>query len=251
MAEAMATAAETPNPPAKSFLARVIGVIFSPGATFADIAQHPNFIAPLVLAIVASVAVTETMLAKIGMERIVRMSIERSGRTSSMSAAQMEQAVQQGARIGGIIAHVMGVLGPGIFLLILAGLGILILVPVFGAKANFKTVFSVSCYAYIPALLGALITIPVMLFGDPETFNPQTPMPSNPAFFMDQQTASKALYALASSVDIFTIWLLIVLSIGLSAASAYKVKTRSVFLVYLGLWALWVLAKVGWVALVG
>ena len=251
MADAMATTAETPNPPAKSFLARLIGVFFSPGATFADIAQHPDFIAPLVLAIVASVAVTETMLAKIGMERIVRMSIERSSRASSMSATQMDQAVQQGAKIGGIIAHVGGVIGPCIFLLILAGIGILILVPVFGAKTNFKTAFSVTCYAYMPAILGALVTIPVMIFGDPETFNPQTPMPSNPAFFMDQQTASKALYAFASSVDLFTMWLLVMLAMGLSAASAYKVKTRSVFLVYFGLWALWVVGKVGWAALAG
>ncbi len=251
MADAMATAAEVPNPPAKSVVARLIGVFFSPGATFADIAQYPNFIAPLVLAIVASVAVTETMLAKIGMERIVRTSIERSNRASSMSPEQMDQAIQQGAKIGAIVAHVLGALGPGIFLLILAGIGILILVPIFGAKTNFKTVFSVTCYADMPAVLGALITIPVMLFGDPETFNPQTPMPSNPAFFLDQQTTSKALYAFASSVDIFTIWLLIVLSIGLSAASAHKVKTRSVFLVYFGLWALWVIGKVGWAAIAG
>ncbi len=251
MAEAMTAAAEAPNPPAKSFPARLIGVFFSPGATFADIAQHPGFIAPLVLAIVASVAITETMLAKIGMERIIRMSIERSSRASSMSADQMNQAVQQGAKIASIIAHVGGVLGPGIFLLFLAGIGMLILVPIFGAKTNFKTVFSVTCYAYMPAILGALITIPVMLFGDPETFNPQTPMPSNPGFFLDPQTASKALFAIASSVDIFTIWLLIVLSIGLSAASAYKVKTRSVLLVYFGLWALYVIGKAGWAALAG
>ncbi len=251
MADAMATAAETPNPPAKSFLARLIGVFFSPGETFADIAQRPDFMGPLVLAMVVSIAFSETLLAKIGMERIIRMSIERSGRASSMSADQMNQAVQQGAKIGGIITHVSGVLGPGIFLLILAGIGILILVPVFGAKANFKTVFSVTCYAYLPAVLGHLITIPVMIFGDPETFNIQTPMPSNPGFFLDPQTASKALYAFASSVDIFTIWLLIVLSIGLSAASAYKVKTRSVFLIYFGIWALYVLGIVGWAALTG
>ncbi len=251
MTETMVAGAPTSNPPARSFLARLVGVFISPGETFADIAQHPGFVAPLILVIVASMAATEVMLAKIGMERVIRLSIERSSRASMMSTEQIEQAVQQGARIGTIIAHLMGPIGPVFFLLLLAGIGMFILVPIFGVTANFKTVFSVTCYAYMPAILGLLASIPVMIFGDPEQFNPQSPFPSNPAFFLDPQTTSKAFYALASSLDIFSIWLLIVLSIGLAAASAQKVKARSVFLVYGGLWVLWVAAKAGWTALMG
>ncbi len=75
----MSTVVESPGegaPPSNSVAARFVGVLFSPGPTFEDIARKPDFIAPLVALVVASVAVTETMLAKIVMERIVRMSIE-------------------------------------------------------------------------------------------------------------------------------------------------------------------------------
>ncbi len=76
--------AEVLEPP-KSFAARFAGVFFSPGATFADIARKPDFIPPLVAGILASMVVTETMLWKIGMERIMRQQIEHSSRGATMT----------------------------------------------------------------------------------------------------------------------------------------------------------------------
>jgi hypothetical protein len=251
MGDVVASTPEPSIPPAKSFPARVAGVFLSPGEAFADIARKPDFIAPLILAIVAAVAVTESMLAKIGMERIIRTSIEQSGRASSMSPEQMEQAVHQGARIAGIFAHVFGVLGPPIYLAILAGIGLLIVNAIFGAHANFKTAFSVACYAYLPAILGGLMALAIILFGDPERFNAENPIPSNVGFFLNPLETSKPLYKFAASVDIFTLWLIILLGIGFSEAAGRKVKPRSVFLVFFGLWVLWILGKVAWAALMG
>ena len=88
--------------PAGSFLSRALGVFISPGAAFEDIARKPDFIAPLIVATVSAIAVTETMIGKIGMERIVRKQIEMSSRASQMSADQIEQGVRQGALYGTI-----------------------------------------------------------------------------------------------------------------------------------------------------
>src|SRR5579859_7223685 len=52
--------AEHAEPP-KSFVERFIGVFISPGETFADIVRKPDFIAPMIVLIVITVAVTETM----------------------------------------------------------------------------------------------------------------------------------------------------------------------------------------------
>jgi len=251
MGDVVASSPEPSIPPAMSFPARVAGVFLSPGEAFADIARKPDFIAPLILAIVAAIAVAETMLAKIGMERIIRTSIEQSGRASSMSPEQMEQAVHQTARITTIITHVFGVLGPPIYLAILAGLGLLIVNAIFGAHTNFKTAFSVACYAYLPAILGGLMALAIILFGDPERFNAENPIPSNVGFFLNPLETSKPLYKFAASVDIFTLWLLILLGIGFSHATGRRVKPLSVFLVYFGVWMVWVLGKVGLAALTG
>ncbi len=234
------------GPPAPgSFPSRFAGVFFSPRETFADMARNPGFIAPLIALIVSSVAVAETMLAKIGMERIVRMSIEQSKRASSMTPEQMQQAVEQGARIGSILVHLSGLLGGPIFMAIVAGIGLLIVNGIFGAQANFKTAFSISCYADLVAVLSALMALAVIFFGDPEHFNAQNPVPSNVGFFLNPLETSKPLMALASSFDIFSLWFMALLGIGFSEATRRKAKALSVFLVYFGVWMIYVLGKVG------
>jgi len=228
-----------------SFLQRCAGVFVSPRETFADIARTPDFIGPLVIAVLASAAVVETMLARIGIERIVRMSIERSSRASSMSPEQIERAVTQGAKVGAVLAPLSGLLGPVVALLVIAGVGLLIVNAVFGAQLNFARVFAVTCYANLVGLLGAMMAITVILFGDPEHFNTQDPMPTNPGFFLNPVETSKPVMALAGSLDLFTIWFMALLGIGLSEATGRRVKALTIFLSYLGLWALWVLVKMG------
>jgi len=231
--------------PALSFPERLLGVFISPGETFADVARKPGFWAPLIAIVVGALAVIETMLWKIGLERMARMSIEQGGQASRMSPDQIDQAVRLAVRIGGITTHVFGILGPPVILLIIAGLGLLIVNPILGAQAKFKTVFSLVCYADLISLLGSLMAVAMILFGDPEQFNVENPVPSNVGFFLNPHEVSKPLYALASSADIFTIWLLILLGLGLSKGTGGKVKPLPVFLVYTGIWVLLVLAKVG------
>lgn len=233
-------------PPSKSFAERFLGVFYSPGSTFADIARRPDFIAPLIVAIVSYIAVSETMLAKIGMERIVRMSIERSGRASRMSPEQIDQAVSQGAKFGAIFTHLGGFVGPPIFLLIVAGIGLLIMNAILGQRLSFKTAFAVACYANLVGVLGALMAVAMILLGDAENFNPQNLMPSNPGFFLNPLETSKPLFALAGSLDVFSFWLMGLLGVGFSQASGGKVKALTIFLVYFGIWMLYVLCKVGW-----
>ena len=231
--------------PAQSFPERLMGIFISPVETLADVARKPDFVAPLILGVLGAIAVTETMLWKIGMERIIRTSIEQSGRASSMSPEQMDQAVHQGARIGGILAHLGGIVVPPIALLILAGLGLLIVNLILGGQTKFKTVFSLICYANLVSLLGSLMAVAVILFGDPDHFNAQNPVPSNVGFFLNPHEVSKPLYSLASSADIFTIWLLILLAVGLAEGTGRKVKPLSILLLYAGFWVVWILVKAG------
>lgn len=231
--------------PPKSVFERLVGVFVSPGATFADIARKPDFIAPLIVGILATMAVIETMLARIGVERIVRQSLEQSGRASNMSPEQTQQAMEQGAKFTGIFMHLTGLLAAPIVLLIVAGLGLLIMNAIFGSQLKFKTAFSVACYANLVSVLGAVIALVMILLADPEQFNAQNPVPTNPGFFLNPRETSKPLLSLLSSLDIFTIWFMALLGIGFSAAANRKVKSTTVFLCFAGLWAIWVLGKIG------
>jgi hypothetical protein len=231
--------------PAQSFPERLMGIFISPVETLADVARKPDFLVPLIVLILATVAVTEILLWKIGLEHLVRMGLEQSSAASRMSPEQLEAVVHQQVRIATFTTHPAAVLGVPIILLILAGLGILIVNVIFGARAKFKTVFSEICYADLVTLLGSLMAIALIWFGDPDHFNQSNPIPSNIGYFLNPHEVSKPLYSLASSIDIFTIWFLILMSIGLSEASGRKVKPLSVFLVYGGIWMLWILLKIG------
>ena len=243
------TVPQATPPESLSWWDRFIGVFYAPVSTFADIARKPDFLFPLIAVVISSVAVTETLLAKIGIERIIRTSLEQSGRASRMSPEQLDRAVSRGAQFGAIIAHVAGVLGPPIVLLLFAAIGLGLLNLVFGAQVNFLTSLAVTCYAYLPGILAGLMGLAMILFGDPEHFNAQTPIPSSVAFFLDPTDVPKPLYSLAASFDIFWLWFLALLGIGFSEASGKKVKALPAFLSFFGIWMIWVLGKMGLAAL--
>jgi len=241
-------AAESPAP--QSFPARFLGVFVSPRETFADIARRPDFIAPLIVLILVSIAASEVVLAKINLASIVRSQIEHSSRASSMTPEQMQQAVEQGSRIGAIFGHV-GFLFVAIGLLIIAAICLAVVNAIFGGGINFKMALAVTCYANLVTVLMSLIVVAVVLFGDAEHFNPQSPAPTNPGFFLNPNETPKPLLSLAGSLDVFTLWVIALLGVGFSEATGRKVKTASLTLTIFGVWLIWVLIKMGFSTLGG
>ncbi|MGH9434180.1 MAG: YIP1 family protein, partial [Terriglobia bacterium] len=224
---------------------RLFGVVFSPGEAFAAIARKPGFVAPLVTLVISSVALTESMLAKIGAAQIVRNSLVTSGRAKNMTPDQIDQAVSQGAKFAAVLMRVIEVVGVPIFLLIVAAIALLIVNAILGGEIKFKTAFSVVAYADIPAVLATVIGIVMIFFGDLSHFDPNNFLPTKLSFFMNPEQVSKPLFAFASSVDIFYFWFMILLGIGLSAATGRKVKPLPIFLGFFTVWVLIAVVKVG------
>jgi hypothetical protein len=247
MADAMTTTSEAPNPPAKSFFTRLVGVFISPGETFADIAQKPDFIVPLIVVIVLNVAGTEAFLAKIGIEPVIRWAMEHSSRTANMTPEQIQQTITRMVGIQTILAHVASVLWIPFVTLIVALIGWVTVKTIFGAEISFKTAFSVAAYAYLVNIIYVVITGAMIFLGDPAhaISNPQNLGPTSLGFFLNPVDTPKPLLALGGSLEIFTIWYMVLLGLGFSEASHGKAKFVSVFLVFLGLWLVMTLAKMG------
>ena len=246
----MGTAGAVPVPEdqaGQSFISRLVGVFLSPGETFEDVVRKPDFVVPLAVGIAVAVSATELFLARVDMSAIIRWAMEHSSRAANTPPEQMDQMVERIAHFQAIAAHVGGVLWVPVAVLVAGLIGMIALSTVFGGKVSFKTAFSIASYGYLVVIPETLILSIMVLFGDPQHIisNPQNPAPVTLGFFLDPATTSKPVMSLVSSVDIFTFWLMAVLSIGFAAASVRKAKASSMFFLYFGLWVVWALIKMG------
>ena len=98
-------------------------------------------------------------------------------------------------------------------------------------------------YGALPTVIWASVAIVSLLAGaNPEGFNVQNPIASNPAYFMDQ-AASPFFYGLASALDVFIIWSVVLMAIGFARNS--RLKTSTTFAAVAGWYLLYKLIASG------
>lgn len=231
------------EPPAKNSFERIAGVLFAPVDTFRDIARKPDILVPLIVLLVLALASAIIFVPRMDVDAMVQAQMEQSGR--QMSDADMAQA----AKFSGSLMKVMGYLSPVwaiLIWLVIAGV-LLLAFRLFGGEGNFKQAFSATLYAWIPNTIGGIITT-IIVFArgkvDPTTM--ATLVKSSPAFLVDQKDNPIA-FALLSSLDIFTIWTLILLILGFAALSKFS-KGKAAAIV-ISLWLVTVVVKLGFAAL--
>jgi hypothetical protein len=120
----------------------------------------------------------------------------------------------------------------------------------FGGKATYGAVFAVWFYASLPAIFQSLLgAIVIFLTSTPETFNLNNFTPTNIGAFLNPMETNKALYTLATAIDLVTIWSLILAGIGVSIVAG--VKRSSGYIAVFGWWGIITVVKVGYAAITG
>jgi hypothetical protein len=219
-----APATPAPDPgPKPNPVQRIIGVIFSPDATMASIAKRPDWVVPLVIIVVLALANGVLTASRIDFGAPAR---EAMAQNKNLSQEQIDRAERMSVGIGKV-AKFIGPVIAVIIILIVAG-ALLLTVRLFGGEGDFKQAFAVTCYGWIPNLLqGVVLTIIIFAKGA-TNINPQslaTMVRSSPAFLVDMKTQPMA-FALLSSLDLFTIWVVVLLVIGFAYVGRIS-KTKS------------------------
>jgi hypothetical protein len=230
-----------PDAPRMSAVSRVAGVFFEPSKTFEDIGRRPTWLVPLLLLIVATLAVVTVTAKRVGFEQVIRQQFENSSRAAQMTAEQREQAIAMQVRVGGMFAYAVPIFLP-IYYLVVSGV-MLGFTAMMSAGLRFKQVFAVVCHANLPALVSALLTIVVMFLKNPTEINVQNPLAFNPAAFMDPASTSKFVYSLSSSLDLFSFWIMFLMATGFKAAAGRKLSFGGALAAVVIPWAVWVLLK--------
>jgi len=71
-------------------------------------------------------------------------------------------------------------------------------------------------------VIGAVLGVVSLFAGvDPAGFQARNPVATNPAYFMDP-AGNKFLYAMASTLDVFVIWTIILVGVGFACNSKVK-----------------------------
>ena len=221
--------------------ARITGVFFEPGKTFQDIGRRPTFLVPLLLIIVGTIAFTVAMGQHIGWQQIVRQSMENSSRAAQMTPEQKEQAIATGAKVASIMGYSSAIIVPLMYVIMAAVL--LGMTAMMSAGLRFKQVYAVVVYSGLPGILFAILGCVVMFLKKPEDFNVNNPLMFNIGAYLDPQTTSKFIYSLATSIDLFSFWMIALVAIGLKAVAGKKLSSGGAWAAVVAPWAVYVLAK--------
>ena len=244
----MTTAAENEPPVAAndSSLGRLVRVLVQPGQTFRAIAARPSWVAPLVVLALLTTALGYLVATRIDFEPTVRLQSERSG--AQLSAEQLDERVETIKKATPYVALAQGLIAaPAIYLVValLFWVGFKLL----GSELGYQASLATTLHAMLPLGLAALLGIPVIW--NRANFSPDEArsgafLASNLAALAPEGTGRIA-NALLGSVDLFSIWAIILLVIGYRIVA--KVSRGAAAGVVLAIWLLGVAVKVGLVAL--
>src|SRR6201984_477524 len=144
MATASMPAPDAQSQPAISPIGRIIGVFFSPKATFEDIVRIPRWVLPVALLTLFSIGVSFAINQRINWREFISQQMEKSPQAANLSAEQKEQRIEGGAKFSPVFTYCIGVLGPilGILIVGLVMWGAYSLLG--GANTNFGTAFAIT-----------------------------------------------------------------------------------------------------------
>jgi hypothetical protein len=223
--------------------ARIIDTFIAPSKTFTDLRRSASWWAPFLLMIVVSSAMVYTAGQKIGFRKIMENQMQAQPKTQDrlerLPADQREQQLEQGAKVTKIISYVFPVITLVIWLII-AGVLFATFKFAAGADVSFKVSLAIVVYSALPLMLKTLLAMLSVAAGiNPDSFSFQNPVASNPGYFMNP-AGNVFLYSVASGLDIFAIWTLVLTAIGFTCVS--KVKSGTAYAIVFGWWAVFTLA---------
>jgi Yip1 domain len=241
-----ATPAPEPTPPASiSPFGRVVGVLFSPKPTYDDIVRKPSWLLPVLLLMVVGIVVAVGLNLRTNWRDVVTQQIEKNPRAAQLSPEQKEKQVEVGAKIAPYFVYVSTVIGPIIAALLVA----LIMLGAYnllaGAGVNYRTSLAIVSHAYLPLILAHILFLVVLFLKPAGTMDLDNPVATNLAAFLPEGSP-KWLDALGKNIDIFILWITMLIAIGFASASPRKLKGGNAFTIAFGMLVLWIVVRVGW-----
>ncbi len=205
--------------PLSGLWARIINVFVNPQKTFQAVKAKPDWLVP--------VLIFAAVMGLFGYFQMTDPGLVQSAKTLTMdklegknlTTEQIDAALAMGDKFR-VFTPIQSVLFPLLMLVVLgAGVWLFVGNTLLGAKARYGQMVSVTAYTLLITALGTLIKLPVML----STSNLFVHF--SLATFMPDSSRETFLYKfLMSATDLFSIWAMAVLSIGIAVICDLKIN---------------------------
>ena len=211
MAHTIAAETTTAATGSKGLLARLVGVLFSPRATYADVAARPRWLGTfLAVYLVSAAAATTFMATEVGRNAVLDQQISQS---ESFSGRPMnQQQLDRLETMSKYFVYTAPIFQLVFFLvapLVIGGIAFAIFNAVMGGDATFKQVYAIVVHSGV--ILAAL-----SLFSTPLAYARGTlTSATNLAVFFPFLDEATFAARLLGSIDLIYVWWMVSLAIGL------------------------------------
>ncbi len=213
----------TPEIKDKGLFARCTGVLFSPRETFAVVARWPRPLTMFLLVLGATILLTGGFMFTAVGQQAYMDAYERTNSPQAVEAMQRFLPYMGYFVVGGTL-----VMTP-LFYLAVSGI-ILAVFTMMGGDAKFKQVFSVLAHTGVIGIVGQLVTVPL------QYITRSSQVVTNASVFFPMLDDKSFVYNLVNKVDLFMVWTVVTLSIGLGVL--YRRKTGPIAVAFFVIYAL-------------
>ncbi|HUS18489.1 MAG TPA: YIP1 family protein [Terriglobales bacterium] len=227
-----------PTTPRLSEVERITNIFVAPSKTFADIKRNAMWIAPWLLMLVTSLAFAYTVGQRVGWEQVMQNNLQmapaaQQERMEQIPADQKARVMAQQVMVTKGISYGFPILGL-IWLVIVA----LVLWATFsfgaGADVKFGQSLAIVVYASLPAVIKTLLATLLLWLKVPDDFFIQNSIGTNLGYYLGFHDTPRFLYSVATALDIFTIWILVLTAIGFTTVG--RIKSSTAYTVVFGWW---------------
>jgi hypothetical protein len=242
MTQSTTPAGAAPAP--KSLPSRFIGVLTAPRDTFRSIAAHPKWFGMLATTMLIVMFFSALPLTtEEGKQALLDQQVSQREAFGAQVSDQQYEGMRRGIAFAPYFAVGFVLVVVPIVALLISGILFAVFNAAMGGEASFKQLFSVVVHAGAVSALGTVFTGPLNYFrgavGSATNLRVLLPMVDEKSF----------VGRLLGMTDLFIIWWLVVLAIGI--AVLYRRRTQPIAITLLGIYAVIALAVAAFMSGVG
>lgn len=216
----------SPNPERQSFWEDLINIYVQPADVFRR-RQYASVWPPMLF-----VAIAIAVIFAVTFSTLQPMFDAEFARNSAKAMAKNPQVTQEMMDKARGYTETFTRYGIGLVMLVtmfIVGCVAWLVGRVVGSTQTFHAALVVAAWAYMPRVLGTVISGAQGLLVDPSKLTSQMSISLSPARFLDPDTASPLLYQLYGRFDLITLWVTVLLAVGLYATGKISRQRAIVF----------------------